>query len=212
MKDQVDALDAEVSPPPSLTARSHHRRSATDWPARSAGAQDPLRSRPERFDSGARPRASPRWACRCLRWTRRTASARGHDSGRATGAVRDIHDKLGSPPTVALTATATPEVRRDIRARAEACGTRKLVLTGFDRPNLRWHVVRTKNDSEKDGTLVSLLGRHEGVAIVYAATRRRWIAWRSTVERGHLGRRVPRGDSTRRAGRRCRSRSCGAQP
>jgi ATP-dependent DNA helicase RecQ len=47
-----------------------------------------------------------------------------------------------------------------------------LVLTGFDRPNLRWHVVRTKNDAEKDGTLVSLLQRHEGVAVVYAATRK----------------------------------------
>lgn len=73
--------------------------------------------------------------------------------------------------TVALTATATPAVRRDI-ARVLDLRSPVVILTGFDRPNLRWHVVRTKNDAEKDGTVVSLLERHEGIAIVYAATRK----------------------------------------
>src|SRR6185312_3914660 len=95
----------------------------------------------------------------------------GHDFRPSYRRVRDIRTKLASPPTIALTATATPEVRRDI-ARVLGLSNPDVVLTGFDRPNLRWHVVRTKNDAEKDGTLVDVLKRHEGVAIVYAATRK----------------------------------------
>ena len=82
---------------------------------------------------------------------------------------------LRSMTSGTLTATATPEVRKDI-ARVLGLRDPEVVLTGFDRPNLRWHVVRTKNDAEKDGTLVSILSDRPGLAVVYASTRK-------TVER-----------------------------
>jgi ATP-dependent DNA helicase RecQ len=91
--------------------------------------------------------------------------------------VKDVRQRLGAPPTVALTATATPEVREDI-VRQLALRDPALILTGFDRTNLSYHVVAVKNDAAKDATLIDLLAERTdgGVAIVYASTRK-------TVER-----------------------------
>jgi ATP-dependent DNA helicase RecQ len=47
-----------------------------------------------------------------------------------------------------------------------------VVVSGFDRKNLGYHVVPTRTDEEKDRRLVgSILGR-EGLAVVYASTRK----------------------------------------
>jgi len=85
--------------------------------------------------------------------------------------VRELRERLGAPPTVALTATATPAVRRDI---AKQLGLRDpvVVISGFDRRNLHYHVLATKNDAAKDATLASLLRDRDGVAVVYASTRK----------------------------------------
>jgi ATP-dependent DNA helicase RecQ len=87
----------------------------------------------------------------------------------------EVRDRLGCL-TMALTATATPEVREDI---VEHTRLRRpvSVTKGFDRPNLRWHVLAAKNDGEKDELLVRLLGDRkrgggDGSAIVYATTRK----------------------------------------
>ncbi|HEY9479400.1 MAG TPA: HRDC domain-containing protein, partial [Gemmatimonadaceae bacterium] len=90
---------------------------------------------------------------------------------------------LGAPPTVALTATATSEVRGDI-VRQLALTDPETVITGFDRRNLRYHVVRTRTENDKDQALSQALRDSEGLAVVYASTRR-------AVERitGMLGRR-----------------------
>ena len=57
--------------------------------------------------------------------------------------------RLGKPPILALTATATAEVRADI---ARQLGMRDplVVVTGFARPNLRFEVRRTVNAASKD--------------------------------------------------------------
>lgn len=97
----------------------------------------------------------------------------GHDfrpSYLRLGAVREV---LGCP-VVALTATATPEVRRDITTQLRLRDP--LVLArGFDRENLGWHVVGAEGDSHKDALLLALLrrARGDGVSLVYAATRRK---------------------------------------
>lgn len=85
------------------------------------------------------------------------------------GAVREA---LGCQ-VLALTATATPEVRRDIATQLRLRDP-VVVVRGFDRPNLSWHVLRARTDDERDRLLLALL-RHrpaEGAAIVYAATRK----------------------------------------
>jgi ATP-dependent DNA helicase RecQ len=99
----------------------------------------------------------------------------GHDFRPSYMRLGEIRDQLDCP-TMALTATATPEVREDIQ---QYLRLRRptLVAKGFDRPNLRWHVLSARNDPEKDGLLIRLLGDRrrgggEGSAIVYATTRK----------------------------------------
>src|SRR5205807_10475391 len=69
-----------------------------------------------------------------------------------------------------LTATATPEVRRDI---ADALELRdpKVFVAGFDRPNLFIEVLRASGDKDKLGRIVAL-ARGGGPGLVYAATRK----------------------------------------
>jgi ATP-dependent DNA helicase RecQ len=85
--------------------------------------------------------------------------------------MRSVRERLGDPVTIALTATATPEVRRDI-AEQLALREPEKIITGFDRTNLHYHVVPVKGDVEKDASLADLLARNEGQAIVYASTRK----------------------------------------
>jgi len=75
------------------------------------------------------------------------------------------------PPTIALTATATADVRRDIIASLNLT-TPSVYITGFDRPNLRYEVRNLTKDIEKNEILVDLLRAEPGSGIVYCATRK----------------------------------------
>jgi ATP-dependent DNA helicase RecQ len=172
MKDQVDALEAKGIPATFINSSLTSSQISERLARAQRGEVKLLYLAPERFDFGnAGERIKAMGVSLLAIDEAHCISEWGHDFRPSYRRVRDIREKLGSPPTLALTATATPEVRRDI-ARVLGLDNPEVVLTGFDRPNLRWHVVRTKNDSEKDGTLVEILGRHDGVAIVYAATRK----------------------------------------
>ena len=83
------------------------------------------------------------------------------------GAVRKA---LGSPPTMALTATATPEVQADIATTLDL-GEADRFVRGFDRENLILDVIEVGGAKEKDALLAELVGK--GPALVYAATRKR---------------------------------------
>ena len=172
MKDQVDAMEQQGIPAAFINSSLSSSQIGDRLARAQRGELKLLYVAPERFDLGS---AGDRIAAMKVSLLAvdeaHCISEWGHDFRPSYRRVREIHARLGAPPTVALTATATPEVRRDI-AKVLALRTPTLVLTGFDRTNLRWHVVRTKNDSEKDGTLVALLERHAGIAIVYAATRK----------------------------------------
>ncbi|MFW6080040.1 MAG: RecQ family ATP-dependent DNA helicase, partial [Gemmatimonadota bacterium] len=98
----------------------------------------------------------------------------GHDFRPSYARLGRVRERLGCP-TIALTATATPAVRRDIVA---SLGLRRpvRVVRGFDRPNLEWHVVDGRSERRRDGLVVRLLRegarRRGGAAIVYASTRK----------------------------------------
>jgi ATP-dependent DNA helicase RecQ len=78
---------------------------------------------------------------------------------------------MGRPTLLATTATATPAVQKDI---AKLLGLENLqpIVTGFNRPNLTFRVLFTPDDRAKLQTLQAHLGKLEGSAIVYCATRR----------------------------------------
>jgi ATP-dependent DNA helicase RecQ len=76
----------------------------------------------------------------------------------------------GRPPIGAFTATATPDVRDDIVGLLGLTDTR-LIVSGFDRPNITMRVRQVQDDVEKYQALPQLV--HETRSLVYAATRRR---------------------------------------
>jgi ATP-dependent DNA helicase RecQ len=82
-----------------------------------------------------------------------------------------VRKRLGNPPTIALTATATDDVRADIIQRL-GLNEPTIVVTGFDRPNLRYEARRLPKVAEKDAELVRLMKDSTGSAIVYCATRK----------------------------------------
>ena len=95
----------------------------------------------------------------------------GHDFRPSYLRMAEVRERLGNPPTIALTATATPEVRRDI-AKQLKLKDAETVITGFDRKNLTYHVISTRTDDDKDAALVKAIRHAKGLAVVYASTRR----------------------------------------
>lgn len=74
---------------------------------------------------------------------------------------------------IALTATATPEVRRDIIKHLRL-DKPTILAGGFDRPNLKWHVLSAEDMKAKDALLLRLLRKpRTGPALVFASTRKR---------------------------------------
>ncbi|HEX8161248.1 MAG TPA: ATP-dependent DNA helicase RecQ [Pyrinomonadaceae bacterium] len=93
----------------------------------------------------------------------------GHDFRPAYLALGEAVRALGSPPVLALTATATSEVMRDIAKHLNLRDAR-VITTGIYRPNLRYEVARVTNELEKREGLVRLMRETGGTGIVYAAT------------------------------------------
>jgi ATP-dependent DNA helicase RecQ len=94
----------------------------------------------------------------------------GHDFRPAYLALGQAIAALGNPTVLALTATATPAVREDILLQLGIPNT-KTIVKGFDRPNLRYEVIRAESEAAK---LKSLKGLFEngldGTGIIYTAT------------------------------------------
>ncbi|HEV8235093.1 MAG TPA: RecQ family ATP-dependent DNA helicase, partial [Gemmatimonadaceae bacterium] len=95
----------------------------------------------------------------------------GHDFRPDYLTLGSVITRLGRPPILALTATATAEVRDDI-ARQLGMVDPHITVTGFARPNLRFEVKRTVNQAMKDQALVDMLRGEPGVGVVYVATVR----------------------------------------
>jgi ATP-dependent DNA helicase RecQ len=95
----------------------------------------------------------------------------GHDFRPEYSKLGLAREKLGSPPCIALTATATEDVRTDI---IHQLGLREptVIVTGFDRPNLSYQCRRIAKVADKEGEMVQLLRSEPGSAIVYCATRK----------------------------------------
>ncbi|HWO83877.1 MAG TPA: ATP-dependent DNA helicase RecQ [Solirubrobacterales bacterium] len=79
--------------------------------------------------------------------------------------------ELGHPTLLALTATASPPVRREI---VERLGMEdpEVVIRGFDRPNLHLALRRFTEEHGKERALVEAVREAEKPGIVYIATRK----------------------------------------
>jgi ATP-dependent DNA helicase RecQ len=172
MKDQVDGLDEIGLPATFLNSSLSGPEMADRLAALERGEVKLVYVAPERFDSEAfRQRVRALQVSLLAVDEAHCVSQWGHDFRPSYLRLAEVRRVLRHPPVIALTATATAEVRRDV-VRVLELRDPELLVTGFDRRNLTWHVVRAKNDSEKDRALLRLLREREGSAIVYAATRK----------------------------------------
>jgi ATP-dependent DNA helicase RecQ len=96
----------------------------------------------------------------------------GHDFRPDYFRLADAARWLGAKALVASTATATPQVARDIVSRL-GLDQPEIVSTGFDRPNLSFAVVPCATTADKHARIAAAL-REDGArpAIVYAGTRK----------------------------------------
>jgi ATP-dependent DNA helicase RecQ len=176
MKDQVDAL-ARRGLPATFVNSSLTASQVADRLARvQRGEFKLLYVAPERFDVGSTAERLKALGVSLLAIDEaHCISEWGHDFRPSYLRIAQVRERLGWPPVVALTATATPHVRTDI-VRQLRLERAKTIITGFDRRNLRYHVVPARTEQEKDTALVEILRGTPGLAVVYASTRR-------TVER-----------------------------
>ncbi|MCA1962920.1 MAG: RecQ family ATP-dependent DNA helicase [Prosthecobacter sp.] len=95
----------------------------------------------------------------------------GHDFRPDYFRLGEALKALGRPQVVALTATATPEVRADI---LKVLDLRDPFITirGFQRPNLSLNVLHTKKADDKYARLRDIIREHKK-GIIYCATRKR---------------------------------------
>ena len=174
MKDQVDALRAMGVPAAAINSTvpvDEQRQVLAD------ALEDRLRLlyvAPERFGAGGFMAALRGLPISLLAIDEaHCISQWGHDFRPSYRDLGDVRGRIGSPPIVALTATADPRVRDDITARL---GLREPVVhvAGFDRPNLVFEVARVSSLKEKfEAISTQLRALKDESAIVYCGTRKR---------------------------------------
>ncbi|MEU4820726.1 ATP-dependent DNA helicase RecQ [Actinomadura sp. NPDC023710] len=98
-------------------------------------------------------------------------SSWGHDFRPDYQRLGRVIERLGHPPVIALTATASPPVRDDILATL-GLGEARQIVRGFDRPNLSLEVRRFHEEADKRRALVEDAAGRTGLGLVYVATRR----------------------------------------
>src|SRR5687767_12706505 len=172
MKDQQDKLHAHGVD--ALAMHSHLSAGETRETARQVeeGEGEILYLTPERFkDRDFFDRLLTRKVALFVVDEAHCVSQWGHDFRPDYITLGSVVARLGRPPILALTATATDLVRQDI-IRQLGMKSPRITITGFARPNLRFEVRRTVNQRAKDEELERILAEGQGAGVVYYATVR----------------------------------------
>lgn len=169
MKDQVDSLRRRGVSAAFINSSLKRNERESRYAAVRRGEYDLLYVTPERF---RKPEFIDVIAARDVQLLAvdeaHCISTWGHDFRPDYTRLAEIRERLGHPTTIALTATATPEVQRDI--------VRQLGLTpdeitmfheGIDRPNLRLEVREAWGDENKLEQIEEIRGGEPRAGIVY---------------------------------------------
>ena len=172
MKDQVDALRRRGIDATFINSSLSRQERETRYASVVHGKHRLLYVTPERFRKPQFIEAIGRRDVKLLAVDEaHCISEWGHDFRPDYTRLAEFRQQLGNPTTIALTATATPEVQADI---VKQLGLRpdeiQLYHEGIDRPNLRLVVEEVWGDDEKLAQIAAIRERHPpgtGSGIVY---------------------------------------------
>jgi ATP-dependent DNA helicase RecQ len=172
MKDQVDALGARDIAATYINSSLSYDDQLARLRGMSRGEYRLVYVAPERFRN-ARFVESLK-GCRITLFAVDEAhciSQWGHDFRPDYLRLREAADALARPPIIALTATATPQVRSDIAAQLGLKSASGFVA-GFDRHNLTLRVEPCKTDNDRVTAAYQIAKRAKGSGIIYCSTRK----------------------------------------
>ena len=168
MQDQVDALKKKGVRAEFVNSSLDAAKRAAHLEKAARGELELLYVTPERFRSADFQAVLPR--LRVVRLAVDEAhcvSQWGHDFRPDYSRLAEYRARIGDPPTIALTATATPRVAADI---VELLGLRDplVIRTGIERPELFFAATRIDLADEKLPLLAARIGELDGAGIVYS--------------------------------------------
>jgi len=170
MQDQVGALSAKGVPAAYLSSTQNPETRRAVRERTLAGRLTLLYVAPERLPGMIR---ESRLACGLLAVDEaHCISEWGHEFRPHYRDLGKHRQALGAPPTLAVTATATPATRADI-VRVLGLEHPVRVVASFDRPNLHFAVERCADERERLYRALALITPIAGTTIVYVPTRNR---------------------------------------
>ena len=207
MKDQVDALQKRGIDASFINSSLNRQERESRYARLANGHFTLLYVTPERFRKPEFIEAIANRSVKLLAVDEaHCISEWGHDFRPDYTRVDEFRELLGNPPTIALTATATPEVQQDI---VQQLGLEhediRVFHSGINRPNLSLDVELVWGDEEKLDRILELTEEslaEGGSGIVYFTlikTLERFSNWLRERKRRHV---VYHGDLERRMRRR----------
>ena len=171
MQDQVDSLQSKGIPATFINSTLSDSERANRQQRMRQGEYKLVYVAPERFRSEAFVNAltDARLALYAIDEAH-CISQWGHDFRPDYALLGQVRKRLRPPRTVALTATATPEVRDDI-VRVLLMKDPSISVAGFDRPNLFLEVATVTGDADKRAACAALAS--EGSGVIYCNTTSR---------------------------------------
>ena len=171
MKDQVDSLEAVGIPATFINSSISPIEMAARWEKVVSGHYKIVYLAPERFYNQnfladlkkVKVSLFAIDEAHCI-------SQWGHDFRPSYLRLKDVLKLVGRPPVLALTATATPEVREDIVAQLQLSNPAQ-IITGFSRPNLQFAVVQASNSQKIQYIVDAVSDEKLGCGIIYTGTR-----------------------------------------
>ncbi|HET9136788.1 MAG TPA: RecQ family ATP-dependent DNA helicase [Candidatus Kapabacteria bacterium] len=169
MKDQVDKLNVLGIAAAALNSSQQYTEAKNIYRQFESGEIKLLYVAPERLESPSFLELLERTSISLIAIDEaHCISQWGHDFRRSYRRIPQVYASFEKrPPVIALTATATPDVRADIVKQIQLTDPLE-VVNGFERPNIRYS---TLIDEQKDVRLIDLLYSVAGSAVVYTSSR-----------------------------------------